>query len=110
MKRRFQHDFLRRVALRFVESCGGLGFSEHIRDAVITNTIARTKVAVRVVVEGAPANTAGILRIGGKLVMDAGVTQRMLGQALHLVDGLSEPSILFHNNHDGTFTDTAVMA
>ena len=53
------------------------------------------KSAVRVVVEGAPADAAGILRIGSKLVVNARVTQRVLGQSLDVVDGFGGVSVAY---------------
>jgi hypothetical protein len=88
MKRRFEHNFLGRIALRFVEPRCRLWFAEYISDTVITDAVAGPEICMRVVIEGAPANAAGILRIGRKLVVDAGVTQGVLGEAFHLVDGL----------------------
>src|SRR6516165_6238034 len=46
-----------------------------------------------VVVEGAPANAACILRVRGKLVVDAGMANGVLGQALDLIDGLGGISV-----------------
>src|SRR5580692_1858127 len=43
---------------------------------------------MRVVVEGAPANAACILRIGCELIMNASVAQRVLALALVVVGGL----------------------
>ena len=88
MERGFEHDLLRGIALRLVEPGGGLGFAENVGDPVIADAIAGAKITVRVVVESAPADAAGILRIGRQLVVDAGVAQRVFGKALHLVDGL----------------------
>ena len=75
MERRLEHDFLGGIALRFVESRGWLGFAEDVGDAVIADAIAGAEIAVRVVVEGAPADASGVLRIGGKLVVNAGVAR-----------------------------------
>lgn len=74
--------------MRFVKSGSWLGLAEYISDAVVTNAVARAEISVRVVIEGAPADAAGILRIGSELVVDASVAQRMLGEAFYLVDGL----------------------
>jgi hypothetical protein len=52
---------------------------------VVADTIAGTEVGMRVVVEGAPADAAGILRIGGKLIVDPCVTQSMLALALVVI-------------------------
>src|SRR6266536_5022571 len=43
---------------------------------------------MRVVVERAPANTSGILRVRGQLVVNPGVAQRVFREAFHLIDGL----------------------
>src|SRR6266571_7052479 len=88
VERRLKNNFFRWITLRFVEARGGLRFTEYIGDAVITDSIAGPEVTVRVVIEGAPANAPGILRVGRELVMDAGMTQRVLGEALDLVNRL----------------------
>ena len=81
-----QHNFILRLALRLVEPGSRLRLAEHIGDAVVANAVARSEVAMRVVIECAPANAAGVLRIGGELVVNARVPQRVLSQALHLVN------------------------
>src|SRR5271169_6438366 len=88
MKRRFQHNLFGWVALRLVESRGWLWFSEDVGDTVIANSIAGAEIAVRVVIEGAPSDTAGILRIRGQLIVDARMSDRVLGKPFDLVDGL----------------------
>src|SRR5271170_2078385 len=62
-ERRLQHNFLLWVALRFIEARGRLGLAKDVSYAVVTNTVARAKIGMRVVIEGAPAKAAGILRI-----------------------------------------------
>src|SRR4249919_2085835 len=84
----FEDNFFGGIALRFVKTGGGLGFAENIGDAVIADAIAGAEVAVSVVVEGAPADAAGVLRIGGELVVDARVAHGVFGGALDLADGL----------------------
>src|SRR6266571_2295113 len=81
-------DFFLGIALRFVETGSGLGFAENVGDAVIADAVAGTEIGVSVVIEGAPADAAGVLRIGSKLIVNARVAQRVFGQALDLVDGL----------------------
>ena len=81
------HFFLG-ITLRFVEAGGGLGFAENVGDAVIADAVAGAEIGVGVVVEGTPADAAGILRIGSKLVVNARVAQGVFGQALDLVDRL----------------------
>src|SRR5579871_3589960 len=88
MKCRFEDNFLCRIALRFVEARGGLGLAEDIGDAVVTNAIPRTEVAVSVVVESTPADATSILRIRSKLVVNSSMADRVLGQTLDLVDRL----------------------
>ena len=83
-----QHNLFLRIALRLVESGRGLGLAEDVRDAVVADAVARAEVAVGVVVEGAPADAAGVLRIGGQLVVNARVAQGVFAQALDVVDGL----------------------
>ena len=58
-----EHDFFSRITLRLVETSGRLGFAEYISHAVIADAVAGTEVGVGVVVEGAPADAAGVLRI-----------------------------------------------
>src|SRR5689334_22176471 len=89
MKRRFEHDFFRRVALRFVESGCGFRFTKNVSHAVITDAIAGTEITVRVVVKSTPSNATGILRTRGNLVMDAGMPQSVLDQPLYIIDGFS---------------------
>ena len=88
MKCRLKHYFFLGIALRFVEPGCRFGLAKNVGYAVVTNPIPGAKISMGVVVEGAPANAPGVLRIGGKLVMDAGVAQRMFGKSLHLVDRL----------------------
>jgi len=56
-------------------------FAEDIGDAVIADAVAGAEISVRVVVEGAPADATGILRIGSKLVVNARVAQGVFRQA-----------------------------
>ena len=56
-------------------------------------TIAGTEVRMRVVVEGAPSNTTGILRIGRELIVDAGMAQRVLALAFVVVGGFGGISV-----------------
>ena len=84
-----ENDFFGRFALRFVEAAGGFELAKDVGDAVIADAIAGSEVGVRVVVEGAPAYAACVLRVGGDLVVDAGVAQRVLALALVVVSGFS---------------------
>ena len=88
MKGGHQDDLLVGIALRTIETCGGLGLAEDVGDAVIADAVAGAKVAVGVVVEGAPANAPSILRIGGQLVVRARVAQGVFAQPLDVIDGL----------------------
>ena len=83
-----QDDLLIGVALRAVEAGGGLGLAEDVGDAVVADAVAGAEVAVGVVIEGAPADAAGVLRIGGQLIVDAGVADGVFAQPLDVVDGL----------------------
>ena len=88
MESRNEDDFLIGVALRTVETCCRLGLAEDVGDAVVADAVAGAEVGVGVVVEGAPADAAGILRIGGQLVVDSRVANGVFAQALDVVDGL----------------------
>ena len=74
--------------MRLVEAGGRLGLAEDVRDAVVADAVAGAEVGVRVVVEGAPADAARVLRIGGKLIVDARMAQRVLALPLVVVGGL----------------------
>jgi hypothetical protein len=78
MEGRLEHDLLLRLALRLIEAGGELGFAKDVGDAVITDSVARAEVCVRVVVEGAPADSSGVLRVGGELVVNPGMAQGVL--------------------------------
>ena len=69
----FEDDLFFGIALRFVKGTGRFRFAEDVGDAVEADAVAGTEVRVRVVVEGAPADAAGVARIGRELVVDAGV-------------------------------------
>jgi len=84
----FEDDLLRRVTLRFVEASGRLWFAKDVRHAVIADAVARTEVRVRVVVERAPPDAAGILWIRRKLVVNARMSQHVLLNPFHLIDRL----------------------
>src|SRR6185312_1322455 len=81
----FEYDLFSRVALRFIEARRGLGFAEHIGNAVVADAISGAEVGVGVVVEGAPADPPGVLRIGCKLIVDSGMAQCMLALPLIIV-------------------------
>ena len=63
VKRRFKHDLLVGITLRFIETGSGLRLAKNIRNTVVADAIAAAEVGVRVVVERAPSETAGELRI-----------------------------------------------
>src|SRR5438270_4213219 len=58
-----KHDFLRRVALGLIESRSWLRLAENVRDSVIADAIARTEIAVRIVIKGTPADSSSVLRV-----------------------------------------------
>jgi hypothetical protein len=93
VERRLQHYFVRRVALRFVESRGRLGLAKNIGHSVVADSFAAAEIPMRVVVEGAPADTARVLRIGGKLVVNARMPHGVLGQSFDLIDRLCRISV-----------------
>ena len=55
---------------------------------MVADAIAGAEVSVGVVVESAPADSSGILRVGGKLVVDTGMADGVLGEAFDLVNRL----------------------
>src|SRR5580704_7133289 len=83
-----ENDLVLRIALRFVETRSRLGLAENVADPVVADAIAGAKVRMRVVVEGAPADAARILRVRRKLIVHARVANRVLAQPLQAVDGL----------------------
>src|SRR5260370_673171 len=88
VKRWFEHDLFRRIALRLVESRARLRRAENVSDPVIANAVPGAEVAMSVVVKGAPANSTGVSRIGRKLVMNSGMAQGMFRQPLYVIDRL----------------------
>jgi len=62
---------------------------------VVADVVAGTEVRVRVVIESAPANTAGVLRIRSELIVDACVAQRVLTLALIVVDRLARIRVAY---------------
>ena len=58
-----ENNFIRRLALGLIKTRSSFGLAENVGDAVIADAVAAAKIGVRVVVEGAPADAAGILRI-----------------------------------------------
>ncbi len=82
VERRLQHDLFVRVALRFVKARGGFRLAENIGDAVVADAVARAEIRVGVVVEGAPADAAGVLRIRRELIVNARMAQRVFAQTL----------------------------
>ena len=84
----FEDDLFRGIALRLVEAGGGFVLAEDVGDTVVAEAVARAEVGMGVVVEGAPADAARILRIRRKLVVNAGVTKCVLALALVVVGGL----------------------
>ena len=88
MKRWFQYDLLRRITLRFIETGRRFRFAKNVADTVIAKPVSGTEVGVGVVVERTPANAPRILGIRRKLVMNTSMTNGVLSEALHIVDGL----------------------
>src|SRR6185437_3111182 len=78
MESGLQNNLFGRVALRLIESRGGLGLTEDIHHPVIADAVARAKVRMRIVVKRAPSNATRILRIGRQLIMNPCVAQSML--------------------------------
>ena len=76
------------MALRLVEAGGRLVLAEDVRDAVVADAVAGTEVGVRVVVEGAPADASSVLRIGGKLIVNARMAERVFALPLVVIGGL----------------------
>src|SRR5262249_15041496 len=91
--RRLQHDLFGRLALRAIEPGGPLGFAEDIHYAVITDPVTRAEVAMSVVVERAPGDAARVLRIGGELIVDTRVPERVLHQPVSVVYRLGVVSV-----------------
>src|SRR5215813_4038424 len=89
MECRFEHDLFRRIALRFVESGCGFRLAKDVGHAVIADAIARTEIAVRVVVKCTPSDASGILRARRNLVMYTSVAHSVLDKPLYIIDGLS---------------------
>src|SRR6266513_2157466 len=93
MKRWLQNDFLRPITLRFIEACRWFWFAKDVGHAVIADAVARTEISVRVVVKGAPTYATGILRVRRQLIVNAGMAQGVLREALNVVDGLGRISM-----------------
>ena len=70
----FKHDLFGGIALRFVKICCRFGKAEDIAYAVVTHTVPGAEICMGIVIEGAPADTAGVLGIGTKLVVNARMT------------------------------------
>src|SRR5439155_11130090 len=88
MERWLQHDFLVRITLRLVEASRGFRLTKDVGYAVIADAVSGPEISVRVLIKGAPANTAGILRIRRQLIVNARMAQRVFGETLNVVDGL----------------------
>lgn len=82
-----EDDLFGGFAHGFIEACGGLRSAEDVHDAVVADAVAGAEVVVGVVVEGAPADAAGVLGVGGEGIVDAGVADDKLLQALFAIDG-----------------------
>ena len=54
---------------------------------MVADAVAGAEVVVGVVVKGAPADAAGVLRVGGDLIVDAGVADDVFALAFVGVDG-----------------------
>jgi len=68
---RHEDNLFIRIALRTIESSRWLGLAEDVRDAVVADTVTGAEIGMSVVVEGAPADASGILRVGCQLVVYA---------------------------------------
>ena len=60
---------------------------------MVADAIARTEIPVRVVIEGAPADAASVLRIGSQLIVNASMTHGMLREALDLINRLGRVGV-----------------
>ena len=90
---RFEHDFFGRVTLRLVETGSGFRLAEDVSNTVITDAVARSEIAMCVVVERAPANAARVLRIRRQLIVNAGMPHRVLRKPFGVVDCLGRKGV-----------------
>jgi len=88
-----ENHFFRRIALRTIESRRRFGFAEDVGYAVIADAVSRSKVGMGVVVECAPADSSGVLRIGGELIVNTRVADGVFRLALYRVDALGGISV-----------------
>src|ERR1700740_1781720 len=95
MERRFENNLLRRIALRFVESRSRLGLAEDIGNTVIADAVARAEVRVRVVIERAPADATGILRVGCQLIVNPRMTQSVLAMPFIVIGCLCREGMTY---------------
>ena len=63
MESGFKHNLFVGITLGFVESGSGFWFTEDIGDTVVADPISGAEVGVGVVVEGTPADTAGVVGV-----------------------------------------------
>jgi hypothetical protein len=61
---------------------------------VVADAVAGAEVRVGVVVEGTPADAAGILRIGRELVMDASMAKGVLAVPFVVVGGFCREGVV----------------
>jgi len=102
-----QHNLLRRIALRLVESSCRLVLPEDVRHAVIADAVARTEVRVRVVVERAPADPADVATyINFMTALAPGTSGTFSGQTIARSINLfgSLPTATVTGSHSGTGT------
>src|ERR1700733_14968388 len=88
VKRRLQDDLLCRITLRFVKTRCRLGLAKDVRDPVVADAVARTKIRMRVVIERAPSDPARILWVRCQLIMDSGMPQGVFPLPLIIVSRL----------------------
>src|SRR5271169_94215 len=93
MECRFENDFFLGLALRFVKARSRFGLTENVADAVVADTVAGAEIGMRVVVEGAPANAARVLRARGELIVHPGVADGVLTQAFKAIEAFRRISV-----------------
>ena len=84
----FQNNFFLGLALRFVEIGGRFRNAKDVAAAVIADAVARAKIGVRVVIGGAPADSAGITIVACQLIVHARMPPDMLRYQRNVVESL----------------------
>ena len=107
MERGFENNLSRGIALRHVKASSGLVLAKDIGDTVIADAVPCTEVRVCVVIEGAPTDAAGVLRVGGELIVNPRVAQGMLALAFVVVGRLRRKSMTDKPRYSGTWDDSA---